>query len=359
MAYLSAWGRGIPRVRGRPGEGEESCQGSSVKKRLKKLWKTQLHTADIPVTLILVEILATSPSALADELPCAYKWIAKHLPETTVAAVDHFLTFFPSYLSSLASVHKDTAVVPVSLILKSKLLGWSTFPENDRGLPQSKRKRRDQRIATGISPYPFSPSGLLEGMLCDDAFQVEVIAATKHTVSQTDIMHSVHILQSLLILALSKQEEGAAEGTSGVQPAVTVLVDLLKTLLSKLNDLINRDRAKPKGSETPSLEEGLSAFLDSVFSHSLLSSPLQFASVESAEDTRFVASGKKRRQKDRAMNSRHIGLQMAELIAFCAHLCPPWKASATFQTILRQSVAGLEEQYYTGMSGTGHVILVT
>ena len=360
VRYLSAWGGGVTHAGGRPCEEEDCHQERALKKRLKKLTKTRQCSADLPTSLILAEILATSPSALAVELPSAYKWMVEQLSQAAVVAVDHFLTFFPSLLAPPASDHEWAAIIPVSLVLKSKLLGWSLLSGNDDETPPlSKRRRHDHRDVAGTSPSPFSPSGLLEEMLSDEAFQPQVIAATNHTISQTGLTHSVHVLRSLLLLALSKLEKGAAGVASDVQTAVTVIVTLMKALFSKLNDLWIQDRTEAKQSETPSVGDDLSEVLDGVFSPSLLSVPFWFASKASTEDTGLSSSGKKRQQKYLTVNAKHAGLQMAELLAFCAHLCPPWKTSQTFQALLRQSAAGLEGQLPASMCSTGHMISVT
>ena len=347
VKYVSAWSSDSTCVQGRSCEGEDGCPGGALRKRLKKLQKAQDHAADIPTSRILAEILATSPNDLPIELLRAHKWMVEQLPQTVVAAVDHFLTFCPSTLAPLDLDNEWAPYIPVSLVLKDKLLGWSLVSGIEDGSPpQSKRKRRDQREAAGVSLTPISPSGLLEEMLGDEAFEPQVIAAAKHSTSPTDLTHSVYVLRSLLLLALRKLKEGTASVASCVQTVMTVAT-LMKAIFCKLNNLLVQNGIKAKRSETLLLGEGLSALFDGVFSHSLLSVPLQFALMTSTEDTR-LSLGKKRRQKHTTVNAKHAGLQMAELLAFCAHLCPSWRASQTFQTLLKQSTAGLERQITAG-----------
>lgn len=360
VKYLSAWGRGATHVQGSPCEEEEDCSPiEPLKKRLKKLKKTLKSTADIPMSRVCVEILSTSPIVLAVELPSAYKWMAERLPQTAVTAVDHFLTFTPSSLAPSGPDYEWEIAIPVSVVLKGKLLDWSLISENDdRNLPQSKRGRRDQRGAARTSPSPFPHSGLLEEMLSDEAFQPQVIAAAKHATTRTDITHSVYILRSLLLIALRKIEDGAGEKALGVQTAAAV-VTLMKALFSKLNSLLVQDGTEAEGSG-----EGLSTLFDGVFSHSLVSVPFRRASMTPTEGTGLSPSGRKRLQKHLTRNAKHAGLLMAELLAFCAHLCPPWKTSQTFQTLLQQSMTDVEGQFTTstyvqhGSCDLGHMTYV-
>ena len=359
LMYLSAWGSGATRVRDSPCEDEDCSPIGPLKKRLKKLKKALKSTADIPVSRVFVEILATSPNDLATELPSARKWMVEQLPQTAVTAVDHFLTFCPSSLAPPGPDYEWEIAIPVSVVLNSKLLDWSVISGNDdRNPPQSKKGRRDQRGAAGTSPSPFPPNGLLEEMLSDEGFQPQVIAAAKRATTQTDLTHSVYILRSLLLIALRKIEDGAGEKALGVQAATTV-VTLMKALFSKLNSLLVQDGTEAEGSGTLSVGEGLSTLLDGVFSHSLVSVLFRLASMTPTEDTGLSSSGRKRRQKHLTLNAKHAGLLIAELLAFCAHLWPPWRTSQTFQALLRQSMAGVEGQLTTSMYNMGHLISVT
>ena len=359
VKYLSVWGSGATRVQDSPCGDEDCSPIGPLKKRLKKLKKALKSTADISVSRVCVEILATSPNVLGAELPSARKWMVEQLPQATVTAVDHFLTFCPSSLAPLGPDYEWEIAIPVSVVLEGKLLDWSLISGNDDGNPpQSKRGRRDQRGASGTSPSPFSPAGLLEEVLSDEAFQPQVIAAAKHATTQTDLTHSVYILRSLLLIALRKIEDGAGEKALGVQAATTV-VTLMRALFSKLNSLLVQDGTEAEGSGALSVGEGLSTLLDGVFSHSLVSVPFQLASVTPTEDTGLSSSGRKRRQKHLTVNAKHAGLLIAELLAFCARLWPPWRTSQTFQALLRQSMAGVEGQLTTSMFNMGHVISVT